>query len=446
MFPIAFEVSLAIAFEVASFVFRAGRSGGTGRAALLKVTVTAAQESVVVIQVFVVLKTFVFVVFILKAAFEVFTVVVEASLVAHEASFFVRLDRSALCAELTQASLKELELAEVAVNLSVENFHFETVAQSETLKEFLTAANNPSVIAHELVFQATAHLMIELQEVGRCETFAVGRVGHHESGRLGTRELAEVSALHTNDVSDSGTLGIGEGSIDGGLVEVVAVNHVLKRTLCRVVVIYLIQHVGVEVFPLLKGIFFTEHARCDVAGNEGGFNEEGTGTAEGVNEIAFSVPSCHLDESRRKHFVDGCFDGAHSVASVVQTFAGGVKGECAFGVGDVDVETHVGVGDANGGAFAGGFSEEIDDGIFDFICHELRVAELFGIDDGVHDEGGVQINEVIPAHLSDGIIDLICILCLKMSDGFQNPDGSSKTEVGTVEHSLVAGEGNHAMT
>ena len=56
---------------------------------------------------------------------------------------------------------------------------------------------------------------------------------------------------------------------------------------------------------------------------------------------------------------------------MVQTFARGVKGECAFGVGDVDVETHVGVGDANGGAFAGGFSEEIDDGIFDFICHEL---------------------------------------------------------------------------
>ena len=69
LFPIAFEVSLAIAFEVASFVFRAGRSGGTGRAALLKVTVTAAQESVIVVQVFVVLKTFVFVVFILKAAF-----------------------------------------------------------------------------------------------------------------------------------------------------------------------------------------------------------------------------------------------------------------------------------------------------------------------------------------------------------------------------------------
>ena len=91
LFPIAFEVPLAIAFEVASFVFRAGRSGGTGRAALLKVTVTAAQESVVVVQVFVVLKTFVFVVFILKAAFEVFTVVVEASLVVKHRSNLVRL-------------------------------------------------------------------------------------------------------------------------------------------------------------------------------------------------------------------------------------------------------------------------------------------------------------------------------------------------------------------
>ena len=151
---------------------------------------------------------------------------------------------------------------------------------------------------------------------------------------------------------------------------------VIEGALLRVVVVDAVEQVAVEVLPLLETEGAAEYARIDVAGHEGGLDENGAGAAEGVNQVAVKIPARELDESGGQHFVDGGLDAAGAVAAQVQALAAGVEREGAVGVGYVDVQTDVGVGNADVGAFSGGFAEIVDNGVLYFVCYEFRMAEL----------------------------------------------------------------------
>ena len=89
-------------------------------------------------------------------------------------------------------------------------------------------------------------------------------------------EVLEVTFLNGDVAGQTSSLRIEACSIDSLDVYVVAVDMVVKLTLLRVVIVYLVEEVGVEVGPFLEGKFLAEQTRSHVAGNECSLNEQGT--------------------------------------------------------------------------------------------------------------------------------------------------------------------------
>ena len=71
------------------------------------------------------------------------------------------------------------------------------------------------------------------------------------------------------------------------------------------------------------------------------------------------------------------------------------------------------------------------------------MAEVLAEDDGVDEEGALHIHPLLPVNLLHHFIHLVCILGLKLLDRLQNLHCRACTEIGLVEHFLVAGEGHH---
>ena len=128
----------------------------------------------------------------------------------------------------------------------------------------------------------------------------------------------------------------------------------------------------------------------------------------------------------------------------MQAFAGRVERQRALRIGNMDIQTDVGIGDTDIGAFAVLLAEIVHDGVFHFIGHELRMTELLGIDYRVDRKSRFQIEKIVPFHAAHGVVDIVGISCLKSFDGFQNSDGGAQAEVGAVHHCLVARKRHHA--
>ena len=72
------------------------------------------------------------------------------------------------------------------------------------------------------------------------------------------------------------------------------------------------------------------------------------------------------------------------------------------------------------------------------------MAELLGINDGVDGKRSVEIKIIAPLYALHSVVHLVGVGSLEMFDRLQDTDGSTKTEIGTVHHFLVAGERDHA--
>ena len=123
-----------------------------------------------------------------------------------------------------------------------------------------------------------------------------------------------------------------------------------------------------------------------------------------------------------------------------------IEREGAVFLGNVDIELHVRIGDADVGAFTCRVAEIIDNGVLDLIGNELRMAEFVGEHDGIHSEGRMDIQVLAPVNLANGFVDAIRILGLEMLDGLEHTHSCAEAEIGTVHHGLVACERHHAST
>ena len=86
----------------------------------------------------------------------------------------------------------------------------------------------------------------------------------------------------------------------------------------------------------------------------------------------------------------------------------------------MDVQSDVGIADADVGTFAGAFAELIDDGVLDLIGNELRVAEFLRKDDRIDGKSLFQSDVLAPVNVLDAIIDVVSRQCLEVLDRFQN--------------------------
>lgn len=59
-----------------------------------------------------------------------------------------------------------------------------------------------------------------------------------------------------------------------------------------------------------------------------------------------------------------------SVATAVERLAATVKGQCGVKLGDVDVETDIGIGDGDIGTLPRLLAKLVHDGVFHFVGHK----------------------------------------------------------------------------
>ena len=98
----------------------------------------------------------------------------------------------------------------------------------------------------------------------------------------------------------------------------------------------------------------------------------------------------------------------------------------------MDMQTDVGIGDADVWTLSCLFAELVDNGILDLIGNKLRVTELLGEYHRINGKGLVVSNVFAPVDVLDTFIDIIGRKCLKVFDRFQNADGCMQLEVGTI--------------
>ena len=129
----------------------------------------------------------------------------------------------------------------------------------------------------------------------------------------------------------------------------------------------------------------------------------------------------------------------------MQAIARRVEAQRAVGAADVNVQFHVGVGDAYVRPFARGVAEVVNNRVLHLVGHELGVAELLGVDHAVDGKGGVHVEESLPVHAPHGLVHVVGVVGFEMQQRFEHTYGGAQTEVGSVHHGLVAAKRHHAV-
>ena len=265
------------------------------------------------------------VLFLLHQTFLEFTLLLEAVLLGHLALLFIRLHGTAFLAELAHLAVEHLVLTELTLQAAIIKRYLDAGLQANLVEALFPVAEHPGIVARKLVLQPLANHLVGSQQVGRRDALAVGRIGHQYAFLLGLLEVLEVLLGHGDVVRQSGRLDIDAGGIDSLDVHVIPVDMMVERTLPRVVVVYLVEEVGIEVRPLLKGKLLAEESRRHVAGDERRLNQQCAAAAHGVDEVGVALPSRHQYHACCQHLVQWSLHRLLPVPSPVQRLAAGVE-------------------------------------------------------------------------------------------------------------------------
>ena len=301
------------------------------------------------------------------------------------------------------------------------------------------------------MLQALANHLVCSQQVGRRNALTVGRVGYHDALLLGLGEHLEVLLRDGNIASQTSSLYIQARRVHGLDVDVVTIDVVLEFALLRVVVVNLVKQVGVEVGPLLEGKLLAEQAWSHVAGYQRSLDEQRTASAHGVNEIRLARPARHQNHTCGQHLVQRGLDALLTIAATMQRLAARVERQRAFTlsgghVGNVDVQTHVGIGYTDVRTVARLFAELVDNGVLHLVGYEFRVAEFFREYHRVDGKGLVQCQILCPVDILHTLVDVVCRQGLEVFDGFQNTDGRMQLEISAIHQLLIARKGHHSAS
>ena len=293
------------------------------------------------------------------------------------------------------------------------------------------------------MFESLSNHAVGTEQVGCGDALSVGWV-HDDDALVGRLyEVLEVSLVDGDVGRESCRLDVESGGVHGLHVYVISIDMVLELPFLRVVVVDLVKEIAVEVGPFLKGELLSEDARCDVPGDECGFDDDGTAATHGVDEVGVALPSRQEYHASCQYLVEGCLHALLPVSSSVQALSAGVEAEGTVVFSDVHIESYVGIGNADVGSFTRLLPKLVYDGILHLVRYELRVFELLGKDDGVNGEGLVEREVLLPVYGLDLLVDVVGRQGLEVADRFEDAYGGTQLEVGSVHGFLVACKRNH---
>ena len=297
------------------------------------------------------------------------------------------------------------------------------------------------------MFQPVAYRLVEPQQVARRKAFAIGRVGDENTFGRGCRFIPlEGHDFEVDVFGYAGTFDVLGGNVDSPGRDVAAVYAMSKFAFVAVVVVECLEKLLVEVLPPFEGKALAEDAGIGVGGDEGGFDENGTRAAHGVDKVFLAVPAGFEYHAGRQHLVDGRLGLSHAVAPLVERLARTVEREGTAHLRDVQVEHHLGPVEAHRGTFAALLHEVVGYGVFGAVGDKFGVFEAVGVGDRVDREGGLGREQRLPRESLHLFINLVGVCGFELVDGFEYSQGSAASQIGFVEQGFVALEGDHAAS
>ena len=141
----------------------------------------------------------------------------------------------------------------------------------------------------------------------------------------------------------------------------------LELTLLTVVIVDVIEEIGIEIGPFLEGILLTEQTWCHVSCDKRCLDEQGTAATHRIDKVGIALPTRHEDHSCCQYLVQRSLYTFLAIAATVQRLTAGVKAQRALILGDVYVQTDIGIGYGDIRTFARRLAELIYNGIFYLI-------------------------------------------------------------------------------
>ena len=298
------------------------------------------------------------------------TVLLEPVLLGHLALLVIGLHHSALRAEVLHLAIEYGILAELTLQRTVVDRYLYRRLQTYLLETLLAVAENPRLVAHELMLEPLTYHLVRAKEVGSGYTLAIRRVAHDDALLRRTLEVLEVGLLHGDVAGETCGPHVHACRVHGLDVYVVAVYVVLELTLLRVVIVYAVEEFLIEVGPTLESELLAEYARAHVVGYEGGLYEQRARAAHRVYEVGVALPSRHEYHAGGQHLVERSLHGLLPIAAAVERLAARVERERGLVLGYVYVETYVGVAHGDVGTRAGVLTKLVYYGILHLVCHE----------------------------------------------------------------------------
>ena len=143
------------------------------------------------------------------------------------------------------------------------------------------------------MFQTFTDHLIKSKQIISGNTFTVWRVSDDNRLLLRLFKLLERLQLQHDIFRYTGSFYIMSRNLISFRIVIVSVNLMSKFALLTVIIVNLIEHIRIEIYPFLKSKSFTEYSRSDILSNQCRFNRDSTRTTHRVDQITFSAPSGH---------------------------------------------------------------------------------------------------------------------------------------------------------
>ena len=135
------------------------------------------------------------------------------------------------------------------------------------------------------MFDTFADHIIKSQQVAGRDTFAVRRVGYHDTRLRGIGILLEGQCLQVDVFNESGTAYVLLCDLDSSRVDIRSVTFESELAFIAFIVVDTVEQFLVEIDPFLESKFLAVDTRGDVERDHSRFDQQGSRTTHGIDEV-----------------------------------------------------------------------------------------------------------------------------------------------------------------
>ena len=200
---------------------------------------------------------------------------------------------SLLTLELLIFPVENLVFAELAFQCAIEQRHFLAWFQPDLIEAFFSIREYPSLVSYKCMLQTFANHLVQSEQVIGRDTFAIRRIHHDDGLLLRLFELLERLQFQRHIFGYTRRFYIMRRYFIRFRTVIISVYLMGELALLTIIIVNLIEHLRIEIYPFLECESFAEYSRSDVSCDQCSFYRNRARTAHRVNQVTFTAPSCH---------------------------------------------------------------------------------------------------------------------------------------------------------